>query len=135
MVMNESIQYPSLRVVFDNPDTNKAEWRILSRHDALQLAKSFDLDLVLVDATSIPPVCKLIDLRKRSLQRFKMKKEHTSKAKPMKEVFVSTSIDPHDLEVKMKRVRNFLQDGHQVKLSITTLKRDFEKNPQVKYFL
>ena len=128
---NEKIQYPSLRVVYNNPDTNKPEWKILSRQDALQFAMSFDLDLVLVDAMSTPPVCKLLDIGKKRLQQSKIKKEQSTKLKPMKEIFVSTNIDAHDLEVKLNRVRNFLQDAHQVKLCITIPKTALQKNPQV----
>ena len=130
---NEKIQFPSVRVVYNNPDTNKPEWKILSRQDALQFARSFDLDLVLVDAMSTPPVCKLLDIGKKRLQQSKLKKEQSAKAKPMKEIFVGTNIDAHDLEVKLKRVRNFLQDGHQVKLCITVQKSALAKTPQVRF--
>ena len=130
-VTNENIQYPSLRVVYNNPETDKPEWKILSRQDALQFARSFDLDLVLVDAMSTPPVCKLLDIGKKRLQQSKLKKEQSSKTKPMKEIFVGTNIGAHDLEVKLKRVKNFLQEGHQVKLCMTVQKSALAKNPQV----
>lgn len=120
ILRNEAIKFPEMRVIIKDPETNKNIWKILSRAEALSLAKKQKLDLVLVSATSTPPVCKLENYQKLvQLEKEKEKKTRMSlKARTTKEVLVKVGIDPHDLRIKMNRARKFLLDGHPVKVSI-----------------
>jgi translation initiation factor IF-3 len=131
IIKNEKITHTSLRVVYSDPDTQKQEWKIMSRDDALTFAKSFGLDLVLMNQTCDPPVCKLVDVEQKrveDIKKVKLRKASSTKAKVMKEVFISTCIDPHDMVTKVNRVKGFLADGHQVKVSVVASKADLEKN-------
>ena len=47
MKKNGDIKFPTLRVVFKNEETGASEWKIMSRKDAMALAKSKSLDLLL----------------------------------------------------------------------------------------
>ena len=47
ILINESIIAPSMRVIYLNKETNKNEWKIMDRAEALQFAKKMQLDLVL----------------------------------------------------------------------------------------
>jgi len=67
-----------------------------------------------------PPVCKIIDYGKYKYEQSKManeakKKQHVIQ---IKEVKVRASTDQHDLDVKLKRVVKFLEQGNKVKLSV-----------------
>ena len=44
---NKQIRFEEMRVIYNDPITNAKEWKILSRIDALELAKSMNLDLIL----------------------------------------------------------------------------------------
>ncbi len=67
-----------------------------------------------------PPVCKIIDYGKYKYEQSKKaneakKKQHVIQ---IKEVKVRASTDQHDLDVKLKRVVKFLEQGNKVKLSV-----------------
>lgn len=42
------------------------------------------------------------------------------KSRALKEILINALIDDHDFETKMNRVKDFLEDGHSVKLVIFT---------------
>jgi translation initiation factor IF-3 len=87
---------------------------------ALSLAKEKDLDLVEVAPKAQPPVCRIMDFGKYKYQL--AKKAHEAKKKQtiiqVKEIKVGLKIEDHDLNFKVKRMREFLQDGHKVKVVI-----------------
>jgi translation initiation factor IF-3 len=87
---------------------------------ALSLAKEKDLDLVEVAPKAQPPVCRIMDFGKYKYQL--AKKAHEAKKKQtiiqVKEIKVGLKIEDHDLNFKVKRIREFLQDGHKVKVVI-----------------
>lgn len=135
--INDAIKFPEVRLVMKDPDTNRNTSKIMLRADALNTAKRHNLDLVLVDQDATPPVCKLEDVVKmmRKDKEMEKKKKSAQKARVMKEVLIKIGIDPHDLDIKMKRSRKFLMDGHPLKVIIFArrkamykTKRHVEKN-------
>jgi len=87
---------------------------------AIVKAEAVGLDLVLMSPNAKPPVCKIIDYGKYKYEQSKManaakKKQHVIQ---IKEVKVRASTDQHDLDVKLKRVVKFLEQGNKVKLSV-----------------
>lgn len=91
---------------------------ILSKYDALQKARELELDLVEIAPTAKPPVAKIIDFNKFLYQEEKRKKEEKKKAKisETKEVRLGPFMSEHDLQVSIKRGREFLQGGNKVRL-------------------
>ena len=63
IIKNEEISkdYSELRVVYKNDSTGEDEHKIMYRLEALNLAKSMSLDLILVSGSSTPPVCRIDD--------------------------------------------------------------------------
>lgn len=51
------------------------------------------------------------------------------KARGLKEIFIGGGIDPHDLGIKLKKVKEFLAVGHPVKIAVTALKKALKNNP------
>lgn len=93
---------------------------ILKLEQAVAKAEEVGLDLVLMSPNAKPPVCKIIDYGKYKYEQSKKaneakKKQHVIQ---IKEVKVRASTDPHDLEVKLKHARKFLEQGNKVKLSL-----------------
>jgi len=93
---------------------------VLSLAEAVDRAQSRGMDLVLMAAKSSPPVCKIMDYGKYKYEQSKKanlakKRQHVMQ---IKEVKVRASTDTHDLEVKLKLVRKFLQQGNKVKVSL-----------------
>lgn len=90
---------------------------VISRAEALALAKERELDLVEVAPQARPVVCKIIDYGKYHYQQEKKdrKQKHRSK---LKEVKFTIKIGEHDFQTKMNRVRQFLSKGDVVRVSI-----------------
>jgi translation initiation factor IF-3 len=93
---------------------------ILSRTEALQLAADRELDLVEISPDATPPVVKIVDWGKYNYQRTKQlqKNKRNAKALDMKQMRFGLKISEHDLGVKMRKVTDFLEAGHKVKLTI-----------------
>jgi translation initiation factor IF-3 len=93
---------------------------ILSRTEALQLAADRELDLVEISPDANPPVVKIVDWGKYNYQRTKQmqKNKKSAKALEMKQMRFGLKISEHDLGVKMRKVTDFLEAGHKVKLTI-----------------
>jgi translation initiation factor IF-3 len=93
---------------------------ILSRSEALQMAVDRELDLVEISPDANPPVVKIVDWGKYNYQRTKQiqKNKRNTKTLEMKQMRFGLKISEHDLGVKMRKVTDFLEAGHKVKLTI-----------------
>ena len=113
---NERIFARDLRVI----DAEGKQIGILPRNEALKKARSFELDLVEIAPLAKPPVVKIIDFKKFLYQEEKKRREEKRKAKTSetKEVRLGPFMDDHDLETKVKRAREFLEENNKVKLVV-----------------
>ncbi len=84
--------------------------------EALIAAKERDLDLVEVAPNAKPPVCKIMDFGKYKYQL--SKKQPAKKPQELKEVKLRPRIGNHDLERKVKYLKQFLDEGHKTKVSM-----------------
>jgi translation initiation factor IF-3 len=88
--------------------------------EALSLARQQDLDLVEVASNSEPPVCRILDYGK--LKYLQGKKERESqkgrKTSLLREVRVRPRIGQHDMDAKVRKVRELLGTGAKVKVSV-----------------
>lgn len=93
---------------------------ILSRSEALQAALDQDLDLVEISPEANPPVAKIVDWGKYNYQKTKQlqKSKRNAKALDVKQMRFGLKISDHDLGVKLKKVIDFLEAGHKVKITI-----------------
>lgn len=92
----------------------------MTRAEALQTAQEAELDLVEISPDANPPVAKVIDWGKYNYQKTKQAKRNqkNTKAQEVKQLRVGLKISDHDLEVKAKKAREFLNDGHKVKYTL-----------------
>ncbi|HAK05412.1 MAG TPA: translation initiation factor IF-3 [Firmicutes bacterium] len=93
---------------------------IMNRDAALKAAADENLDLLCVAPNANPPVCKILDYGKH---RFEMQKKQREAKKNqhvvgIKEVQLTPQIGDHDLQVKVKGARGFLEDGNKVKVAL-----------------
>lgn len=93
---------------------------IISLRDAQQLAEERDLDLVEVAPSATPPVCRLMDYGKFRYEQSKKEREARKHQKQteLKEVRLKPKTDEHDVEVKSRQARRFLQAGDKVKFTV-----------------
>jgi translation initiation factor IF-3 len=104
-----------LRVI----DEDGQQLGVLSRREALDLARERELDLVEISPTADPPVAKIVDWGKYNYQRTKQlqKSKKNAKALEVKQMRFGLKISDHDLGIKMRKVTGFLEEGHKVKIT------------------
>lgn len=92
----------------------------MSRTDALQAAIDQDLDLVEISPDASPPVAKIVDWGKYNYQKTKQlqKSKRNAKVLEVKQMRFGLKISAHDLGVKLRKVIDFLEAGHKVKITI-----------------
>ena len=92
----------------------------MSKNEALKMAEEQGLDLVEISPNADPPVCKIVDWGKYSYQRTKQlqKSKKNAKSLEVKQMRFGLKIGEHDLGVKLRKVTEFLEVGHKVKLTV-----------------
>lgn len=114
--INERITAGSLRVI----DSEAKQIGILTRIEALKQAQEKEMDLVEIAPTANPPVARIIDFKKFLYQEEKKKQEEKRKSKnsETKEIRLGPFMDDHDLEVMVRRAREFLEGNDKVRLVV-----------------
>lgn len=98
-------------------DQNNKQVGVISRDEALALAREAQLDLVEIKADVRPPICKVMDYGKYKYEQSKKKSQKTTnKANEVKEVRLGRSIkiDKHDVGIRVNQARKFLLEGYKV---------------------
>ena len=88
--------------------------------DALQAAEDAGLDLVEVSPNANPPVAKIIDWGKFQYQKIKdqQRNKRAAKVGDLKQMRFGLKIGAGDLEVKLRKIRDFLANGHKVRIQV-----------------
>jgi translation initiation factor IF-3 len=114
--INYQIQAKEVRLL----RTDGTQIGVVSRDDALAQAKAAGTDAVEIAPNANPPVVKLIDYKKFKYQL--AKKEQAAKASSkkvdLKEVRLTPFMAENDFQVKLNRGRDFISDGHKVRLTV-----------------
>ncbi len=84
------------------------------------MARDAEADLVEIAPDAKPPVARIIDFKKFRYEQSKKEQEARRKTQEVhvKEVRMGPFISGHDLEVRIKRTREFLEEGNRVKLTV-----------------
>jgi translation initiation factor IF-3 len=114
--INEQIRVREVRLI----DGDGEQRGVLPVNEAIQLAQDAGLDLVEIAPNANPPVCKILDYGKYKFDQEKRNRESKKKQKllKMKEIRMQPKIEKHDMEFKAKHIRDFLEDGNKVKVTI-----------------
>lgn len=95
---------------------------VKSKEDALTLSNYSGFDLVMINETANPPVCKLMDYNKFKYEKQKKQKENLKRQREtnleVKEYRLSVTIDKHDFDTKAKNASKYLEKGNKIKASI-----------------
>ena len=94
----------------------------MSSKEAQVLAKEQGVDLVEIAANANPPVVKIIDWGKYQYQKMKEEAKNRKKAREkqseLKQMKIGLKISDNDLNIKVRKMREFLEDGDRVKILI-----------------
>ncbi len=102
-------------------DEDGKQLGIMPVSEALKLARERNLDLVEVAPNANPPVCKIMDFGKFKYELARKEKEAKKNQKiasEVKEIKIRPNIEEHDYQVKLRKIREFLEKGYKVRLII-----------------
>lgn len=124
---NFRIEAQTLRVI----DEKGQQIGVLTKEQALRKAQEMSLDLVLIAPKAVPPVAKIIDFKKFLYQEEKKAKEAKKgiKKSTTKDISLSLFIAEGDLLRLENKAKEFLKDGHQVRINLTLRGREMGKKP------
>ncbi len=93
---------------------------VIPTREALERSRVAGLDLVEVSATARPPVARIMDYGRYKFEQSKKSKQmkKNASATKMKEIKFHANVDDHDYETKLRHIRDFLSEGHRVKVSL-----------------
>ncbi|OGB74415.1 translation initiation factor IF-3 [candidate division Kazan bacterium RBG_13_50_9] len=114
--VNQQIRLPQVLLI----DEAGKRVGVVPTPEALRRAQEAELDLVEVAPNLRPPVCKILDFGKYQYDIAKSQADQRKKQKgrDIKEMRLGLKIDDHDLMVKSKKVSQFLERGHKVKINL-----------------
>ena len=94
----------------------------MSSREAQLLAKEQGVDLVEIAANANPPVVKIIDWGKYQYQKVKEEAKNRKiareKQSELKQMKIGLKISDNDLNIKVRKMRGFLDNGDRVKIMI-----------------
>lgn len=115
---NEQIRASQLLVIGPKGE----QLGVKSKEDALVLANYAGFDLVMINESANPPVCKLMDYNKYKYEKAKKQKENLKKQREtnqeIKEYRLSVTIDKHDFDTKVNNALKHLQKGNKIRASL-----------------
>jgi translation initiation factor IF-3 len=114
--VNERIRAREVRLI----DENGEMMGVMPPMRALDIARDRNLDLVEVSPNANPPVCKLMDYGRYKYEQAKKENEARKNQKTitLKEIRMRPRTDDHDVEVKTRKIQEFLADGDKVRVSV-----------------
>jgi len=116
-LINGEIKFNTLRVIEESDQLG-----VLSKTEALRIAESKGLDLVVITESADPPVAKILDANKYFYEQKRREKDAAKRQREsrieVKEIQFRPGIGDHDFETKLKNIDKFLAKGNKVKLMV-----------------
>jgi translation initiation factor IF-3 len=114
--VNERIRTREVRLI----DESGEMIGVMPTQRALDIARERNLDLVEVSPNAVPPVCKLMDYGRFKYEQAKKENEARKNQKTitLKEIRLHPRTDEHDVDVKTRKIQEFLAEGDRVRVSV-----------------
>jgi len=114
--INDQLRAQEVRLI----DDQNNQLGVLSLDAALRIASEKGLDLVEVAPQANPPVCRLMDYGRFKFETIKREKDQRRKQNviKLKEMKLRPKVAEHDFQTKFRGVKQFLEQGEKVKVTI-----------------
>jgi translation initiation factor IF-3 len=122
--VNNQIRVPEVRLI----DQDGNQVGLVSIRAALSAAEEAGLDLVEISPNAVPPVCRIMDFGKFNFEQSKRRAAAKKKQKliQIKEIKFRPGTDVGDYNVKVRKMREFLERGDKVKVSLRFRGREMQ---------
>lgn len=128
--VNEDINYNKVFTVFEDEGIKE----VMDTNKALDIADKNDMDLVMMSEKGDHPVCKIMDYNKFMYDKKKNDKNNKNNQK-QKEMKFTPNIGEHDLDVKINKIRKFLEKGNPTKIMMFFKGREINDTERGKYII
>ena len=122
--VNNQIRVPEVRLI----DQDGNQVGLVTIRAALTAAEEAGMDLVEISPNAIPPVCRIMNYGKFNFDQSKKRAAAKKKQKliQVKEVKFRPATDVGDYNVKVRKIRDFLERGDKVKVSLRFRGREMQ---------
>lgn len=132
-INNEIVGFENVRLIYkpsNNTEGEESINKVITMREAKLLSRDKSLDLIEINNRTNPPIILLANYSK---YMYELKKQQKHKAAPsLKEIQLTTNIAKHDLEVKSNKAKEFIKDGHKVKVILTMKGRELGRKEESK---
>lgn len=126
--INDEIRFDGdVRIVGENIASE-----VVPIKEAKIIAEKMELDLIEINPSTNPPIMRIGNYEKILYELKKHAKKNNKQQNQVKEIQLSVSISHHDLETKVKKAKEFISDGHKVKVVLTLKGREMTRKEENK---
>lgn len=119
-----------VRVIYTQNEQQRNEVMHITK--ALAIANSLQLDLIEINGKVTPPIVRVDNYEKWLYNEKKKAKENKQKKSELKEIQLSVNIAKNDMEVKLKKAKEFIENGDKVKVVLTLRGREKARREESK---
>lgn len=112
--VNERIRIPRVLLI----DHLGEQRGIIATEEAMKIAQEAGLDLVEVSPQARPPVCRIMNYGQYKYQLKKKQKSHKAHQAKLKEIRLHPATGEHDIEVRLRQAKGFLEHGDKVLVAV-----------------
>ena len=126
-INNEIYGYDSVRIIGEN-----IESCVVSLGEAKRIASSMNMDIIEINSTTTPPILRICQYDKFIYEQKKKEKSKKQKPQTIKEIVLSVSIASNDLQTKANKAKEFIEEGHKVKVTLKMKGRELTRRDENK---
>ena len=124
--INDEISgYDKVRIIGEG-----VESQVISLNEAKKIAESMEMDLIEINSNINPPILKIGNYEKLLYEMKKNQKKNKQQASQVKEIMLRTNIAKHDLETKVKKAKEFIENGDKVRVTLTMKGRELTRREE-----
>jgi translation initiation factor IF-3 len=131
--VNDDIRYYEARVIYKEHNDSVSDNdfnKIMRVADARRFAEAKGLDLIEINGKSTPPIIKVYDYTKYLWELKQAEKKKKKNIVDTKEIQLSVNISTHDIEIKAKRAKEFIEKGDNVRVVLTMRGRELTRREE-----
>ena len=130
--INDEINSDVVRLIYKPTVGDGGFNKVMPIDEARRIALSKELDLIEINSKTTPIIVRMENYSKFLYEMKKQAKHKKKVTSVLKEVQLSTNISEHDLLIKVKKAKEFIEDGDKVKVVLTMKGRELGRREESK---